>query len=217
MRKLLVCLFFSVVVSCAAGVLDNIVVSCAAGLLDNMIANVSKTKNIQGAPYECYYAGVDSISEFVILKSSSNNMFVLAPELLDSIKNETTESDVVNSYGAGIVSLDFYECFMRCFPPKEYGRLINMPYDPVSQFRYKEFEMNKNFQIVKPENKIDAFIVILVRGESYNRYRIPRIISQYIGDLPVQHDSNDESSSDIPFCAPSAYYKLYVPVRAVSE
>lgn len=205
MRKLLVCLFFSVVVS------------CAAGLLDNMIANVSKTKNIQRAPYECYYAGVDSISEFVILKSSSNNMFVLAPELLDSIKNETTESDVVNSYGAGIVSLDFYECFMRCFPPKEYGRLINMPYDPVSPFRYKEFEMNKNFQIVKPENKIDAFIVILVRGESYNRYRIPRIISQYIGDLPVQHDSNDESSSDIPFCAPSAYYKLYVPVRAVSE
>ena len=44
MRKLLVCLFFSVVVSCAAGVLDNIVVSCAAGLLDNMIANVSKNE-----------------------------------------------------------------------------------------------------------------------------------------------------------------------------
>lgn len=205
MRKLLVCVLLSVAISCFAGVLDD------------LIANVPNKRVIQEVSYGCYYAGVDSVSEFVILKSSSNNMFVLSSELLDSIGDETTESDVVNLYGGGIVCLDFYEKFMRCFPPGEYGRLIRMPYDPVSPFRYNEAEMNKNFQIVKPENKIEAFIVILVRGESYNRYRIPRIISQYIGDLPTHPDTKDESSSDIPFCAPAAYYKLYVPVRVVSE
>ena len=50
MRKLLVCLFFSVVVSCAAGVLDNIVVSCAAGLLDNMMPMSPKRKIFKGLP-----------------------------------------------------------------------------------------------------------------------------------------------------------------------
>lgn len=205
MRKLVVYLFLSVAVS------------CVAGFWDDMFANLPRTKNIQMAPYECYYAGVDSVSDFVILKSSSNNMFVVSSELLDSIGDETTVSDVVNLYGGGIVCLDFYENFMRCFPPGEYGRLIRMPYDPVSPFRYTEVEMNKNFHIVKPENKIEAFIVILVRGESYNRYRIPQIISQYIGDVPAEPDSKDESSPDIPFCAPAAYYKLYVPVRVVSE